>query len=206
MTQNRILNQVVANELKGIVKDLGLHHIPTINGNCNDSSAVMSVTGGVWTSRSLFSFFTETIVKTEAIYEISVNYKALRQVQLSTFLMTLNPRAVYDITVILLKHECRHIWQYQEGFYIGRKQDAFRFSLEAHGASPEEQDANDYAIKTSRSRRTRSMAIFNKATQDEDTLIHKHFGPSKEFRVAARKMIATYNPLLSGVLKFITQI
>lgn len=204
MTQNRILNQVVANELPLIVKDLGLHHIPTINGNCNDNSVVMSVTGNVWTSHSLLSFFTETIVKTEAIYEINVNYKVLRQMQLSVFLMTLNPRAVYDITVILLKHECRHIWQYQEGFYIGRKQDTFRFSLEAYGANPEERDANDYAIKTSNSCRTKSMAIFNKATQDEDILIHKHFGPSKEFRVAARKMIANYNPLLSSVLKFMT--
>lgn len=197
MKTNKILDKMVANGvLEKIAKNLGLHQVPTIKYVYTHESYVMATGGNMWTKGSLF---TRTITRTEANYEILVNYDALLHAQKSYALMTLNPKAMYDITLVFLRHECRHAWQYQEGFFVGKVEESFKFSFEGHGCSDEERDANEYAINASKTKRMRSIAVYSETTQRRD-MFSNVFGPSEEEREAAKEMIAAYNPLLSFVL------
>lgn len=194
MMSNKILDELVTSGvLKKIAKHLKLEKVPTLQYEESDSPYVMRAYGKEWRNKDIFGF-RETVVKTSTDYVICVNLKALKTTQKQYFMLCLNPKIMRDITLILLKHECRHLWQYQEQFMVGSVRDVLMFSFnEGHGESKVERDANQYAIDTSKGNRI-PLAKYAKVMQEKKPM---SFMPSLEEISSCHSVIKAYNPVLA---------
>lgn len=191
---NKILDELVTKGvLERIAKNLKLHKVPTIEYEDTDSKRVMYACGKEWRDKPIFGY-TEIVTRTTTDYVIRVNPRVLKETQKQYFMLCLNPKAMRDITLILLKHECRHLWQYQEQFMVGEKRNAFEFKFnEAHGDSDVERDANQYAIDTSKGNRL-YLAKHAKILQEKKPFC---FTASIEEIKACYNVIKAYNPVLA---------
>jgi len=196
-TTNKVLEKLVnAGALERIAKDLKLDKVPTIVYD-GEGDYVMAASGQVWARGNLFH---ETVTKTESDYVIHVNTKALADTQRQYCMLTLNPQIMTDITLILLKHECRHIWQYQNQFTVGDVREKFSFRLEAHGDSKVERDANEYAVQKSKGRRY-ILALHAKMLQEKNPF---SFGPSTEEIHLNHEVMRAYFPIAHYIINKLT--
>lgn len=192
---NKILDDLVTSGvLNRIAQNLKLKQVPTIKYEENDNASyVMIAYGNEWRSKDMFGF-SETVTRTSTEYVIGVNVKALKAAQREYFMMCLNPKIMRDITLILLKHECRHLWQYQEQYMVGNTHNIFDMHFnEGHGESKEERDANRYAINTSKGNRL-CLAKHVKVVQERKPICYT---VSAEEVSACRNVVRAYNPILA---------
>lgn len=146
-----------------ITKDLELSQTPTIefDGGSHDG-CLMYVVGYEQYNASLRG---KTIVGQHTDYVLHVNPKAVAQ-----HITMLNLKVVNDISddVIkaLLRHECRHMHQYQTGFDVGKTKAYFTLNFDGYGTDEKETDANVYAINASENRKERIAAELSKDLQD----------------------------------------
>ncbi len=146
------------------------------------------------TEMSQRSFMSKSIVSTETDSIIHVNLKTLTNVltyyKAGTFFMC------SDITRILLSqllyHECRHIWQAEGTFYVGRQYSLFECSInKGHGEAPEEVDANEFACSMAKNKREKILAKLQKKEQEESGKIYY-----KASTVEKAAFIKEFNPIL----------
>lgn len=203
---NRILEELVKRgTLDRIAKDLGLKCIPFITYEVVDTNCVMAARSTTHVSGLFFRIITGQ--STEG--EICVNEKALESVQRRYAMMCGNKRAAVDVTISLLRHECRHLYQAEKGMRIGHEyNDLAEFSvsmMDGHGADPMEMDANNYAISAARNPRMREMAIYMEVEQRSMGIgnqYNKEF--RKELRDAAVNMIDNYNRAMGLAFRVLT--
>lgn len=154
--------------IDNIVNDLSLKRRPDYEFVDDNNDFVMA-TGGMF---ECSGFFSKIIVESNADYVLKVNTKALRRM-LIRYRLTFGKKAVTDIIVVLLLHECRHMWQYQGNFFIGKEYNSLNASktssLYVHGYVEEEMDANEYACCSAKTKGSDIFALsFVMKTEQEN--------------------------------------
>lgn len=154
-------------EKENIVRDLKLSTTPTlVFENSKEASAVMYVNTRVEYQASMF---TRTITKQTTDYIVHVNSTAVAE-NINNLHIALHRDIADEFIIALLRHECRHIYQCEADFNVGKVENVFSLNMdifEGHGATPEEVDANIYAICAAENKKQRLVAKLNKAIQDE---------------------------------------
>ena len=161
------VRKVWEREKESIAHDLRLSTTPTLVFEENkDASAVMYVNTRIEYQSSLF---TRTITKQSTDYIVHVNSAAVAE-NINNLHAVLCRDIADEFIIALLRHECRHIYQCETGFSVGKVENTFSLNMDilnGHGASPEEIDANIYAICAAENKKQRLVAKLNKAVQDE---------------------------------------
>lgn len=145
-----MVKKVFDKEINNISKSLGLNVTPTLSFDVSDNNAdstVMYVLHTTYVRNT--SWFTKTIERTETDSVVHVNIEALKK-QCLMYKLTCGSKEVdYDVILILLCHECRHIWQAESQWSKGKPYLGFNSMYEnifGHGALEEEKDANNFAM------------------------------------------------------------
>lgn len=138
--------------------------------------------------------YSQMIIKTESDYIIRVDTKAVRQVINYFIGMTLyKPFSGISKTVIkhLLLHECRHIWQAESGFHIGKEMlfADLRSCLDGHGEKIQEIDANEWALSMAKNKKENAVFYAQKVSQES---VGKIFADRAEMQSSARRVFKTY--------------
>ena len=161
------VRKVWEREKENIVRDLRLSTVPTLVFEDDKGvSAVMYVNTRVEYKSSLF---TRTITKQSTDYIVHVNSAAVAE-NINNLHAVLCRDIAGEFILALLRHECRHIYQCESDFNVGKVENTFSLNMDilnGHGASPEEIDANIYAICAAANKKQRLVAKLNKAIQDE---------------------------------------
>jgi hypothetical protein len=139
-------------------------------------------------------FFSQKIVECITDYVIHVNLNAIsntiRFYKQGAFYM--NPQITKIVVSQLLYHECRHIWQAQSGFYVGKEYNPFVTSInKGHGEEPAEVDANTFAVSMAKNKKERVIAELQKKSQE---VSGKVFGV--DIKKEQLAFIKEFNPLL----------
>lgn len=154
-------------ERDNIVRDLKLPTAPTlVFENNKEASGVMYVNTRIEYETSLF---TRTITKQSTDGIVHVNSVAVAE-NINNLHAVLCRNIAEEFILALLRHECRHIYQCEADFNVGKVENVFSLNMdifEGHGATPEEIDANIYAICAAENKKQRLVAKLNKAIQDE---------------------------------------
>lgn len=99
-------------------------------------------------------------------------------------------KAAYDYLYLVVCHELRHMWQYQEGYMIGTvhnsELDEITSSLYGHGSKIVEQDANNWMISVAEIRGIKDIATYMELEQRANGLVNEL---STEFK---RNILKTY--------------
>lgn len=144
--------KVFNKEINGIATSLGLNVTPTLSfdvSNENAEGTVMYVEHTTYVRNT--GWFTKVVDHTETDSVVHVNIEALKK-QCLMYKLTCGSKEVdYDVILILLCHECRHIWQAESQWSKGKSYDAFGLndmheSIFGHGSLEEEKDANNWAM------------------------------------------------------------
>lgn len=147
-----MVTKVFNKEIKGITSSLGLNVTPTLSfkvNNANAEGTVMYVEHMTYVRNT--GWFTKVIERTETDSVVHVNAEALKQ-QCLMYKLTYGSKEVdYDVILILLCHECRHIWQAESQWNKGKQYDTIGLSsmhedLFGHGSLEAEKDANNWAM------------------------------------------------------------
>ena len=184
----KLVNEVWKENKDSIVKDLNLKKEPTINFT-NLDGAVMAT---VHTYR--VQGYAKTIIETESSYVIDVDIKAVRDtINYYLGMITFRPFSNIGMMVVkqLLCHESRHIYQAQEGFYIGKDTlfADYRSAFEGYGNRPQELDANEWALTRASNEKEVALFTVQKANQE---CIGKLFADRDELRHAARNLVKVF--------------
>lgn len=156
--------------IDNIVNDLKLNQRPEYKF-VDDNNEFVMATGGNLTFEG-YGFFSKIIVESNADYVLKVNIKALKRM-LIRYRLTFGKKAMTDIVIVLLLHECRHMWQYQGNFFIGKEYNSLNASktssLYVHGYVEEEMDANEYACCSAKTKGSDIFALsFVMKTEQEN--------------------------------------
>lgn len=136
---NKILDLIVWEGLLDVMaKNMGLRCKPFIVYDDGDGDYVMMAQGK--THRKLF---TVTGSSTDGRIKVNAKNLAIKQHDYKK-LCGLN-KVAYDMTIVLLLHECRHLWQLENGFFNG--DSAIHISFGPHGQEREEDDANTWVLE-----------------------------------------------------------
>lgn len=161
------VRKVWEREKDNIVRDLKLSTTPTLAfENNKEASAVMYINTRVEYEASLF---TRTITKQSTDGIVHVNTVAVAE-NINNLHAVLYRDIADEFILALLRHECRHIYQCESDFSVGKVENVFSINMgifEGHGSSPDEIDANIYAICAAANKKQRLVAKLNKAVQDE---------------------------------------
>lgn len=199
--KNNELKTTIKRAIKDMVKELGLKQYPTIKIESDDSNYIMAATGVLYTRGGLFD---RTITKTESDYVLHINKKALSRTLKSYTLVFGNKQARYDCVYLLVCHELRHMWQYQEGFLIGSKHDTMNINemFNGHGSDPVEVDANNWMIHIAEQKGIKDLAVYMELEQRADGLSNRF---DKEFHanavIAYKDTLKHYNKMLYFIIK-----
>ena len=140
----KLFIRVFDEHIDNIVNDLTLKRRPEYKFVDDNNDFVMA-TGGTF---ECTGFFPKIIAKSNADYILKINIKALKRM-LIKYRLLFGKKSMTDVIIVLLSHECRHMWQYQESFFIGKEYNSLDDSTAAllygHGGIPQEKDANEYA-------------------------------------------------------------
>lgn len=168
MRKTNNTKKMIKSAIKYVTKDLGLIQCPTVkiesnlgNGNI---AYVMAATGTIYYEGGLFN---QVITRTESDYVLHINKDALnRQMKVYTVAFG-NKQAAYDYVYLLVCHELRHMWQYQEQYQVGTKRKVFDMTetLYGHGADKLEMDANSYMIEVANRRNIGHLAEYMEIEQ-----------------------------------------
>lgn len=168
MRKTNNTKKMIKSAIKYVTKDLGLTQYPTVKiesnlGNGN-TTYVMAATGTIYYKGGLFD---QVITKTESDYVLHINKDSLnRQMKVYTVAFG-NKQAAYDYVYLLVCHELRHMWQYQEQYQVGTKRKVFDMTetLYGHGADKLEMDANSYMIEVANRRNIGHLAEYMEIEQ-----------------------------------------
>lgn len=179
-----------------IINDLGLWKEPVLQYTHNNSCVMQTM----HYQQLRGNMFEKVIVSTEASYIIEVNLKNVEE-EINHYM----PMALYSkkIAEAAIKHtfyhECRHIWQAQEGFHIGevvRPFDNIKFNIrEGYGESKEETDANKYAISMAKNKKEQVLFIYQKVNQDQANKTIRTIKEEKYAIHMQKQVIKTWNPI-----------
>ena len=105
------------------------------------------------------------IIDTKAINSIYVNQdKAIMFIKAFKYF---GKKAMHDAIYFSLAHECRHLWQANNGFYNGTP----LFRLSSYSSRSEEADANNFALKCCKSKKQNVLCKYFIETQEETNII-----------------------------------
>lgn len=168
MRKTNNTKKMIKSAIKYVTKDLGLTQCPIVKIESNlgneNTTYVMAATGTIYYEGGLFN---QVITRTESDYILHINKNALnRQMKVYTVAFG-NKQAAYDYVYLLVCHELRHMWQYQEQYQVGTKRKVFDMTetLYGHGADKLEMDANSYMIEIANRRNIGHLAEYMEIEQ-----------------------------------------
>lgn len=139
----------VTKEISMICKELELSKIPTIIDTDGKGNFIM----GALCTREIDEY-TYTVLDISSDYEIYVNQSKLRAIQNKVAAYAGDDRVKYEVTLAIIRHELRHVWQHENKFSVG---------LPADDHDSLEKDADKWMIKASKNNKERVVAEYIKA-------------------------------------------
>lgn len=205
MKSTNTAKEVMKQAIKDMTKELNLKQYPTVTIETEDKNYVMAATGTLHLTGGLFH---KTIVRTESDYVLHVNKNAINR-QIKRYAYTFgNKQAAYDCLYLLICHELRHMWQYQEQYQVGSEYDELHISISesfnGHGSTPEEIDANNWMIKVAENKGLKYLACYMELEQRAGGLCnHYNADFSEEVANTYLETVEAYNKALHHLLKFL---
>ena len=198
------ITNVFSKEIGRITKELGLSKVPTLEleGYADvdgDSSAVMYVKHFV--TYEPVNFLENKITKVITDYVVHVNVNNTMRKLLSCKMMCGSKIAEYDALKFLFAHECRHIWQAQNGFQVGNKVNTIIVNIEPHGNKPTEKDANNWAIKYC-SKKDSSKLLAEMLTEEQNQEVF--CTTSQKLIDTTKRVTNSYNPTWGAIINRFT--
>lgn len=193
-TLKEIVERVWDKNKDQISHDLHLNKTPVlVFKKSDDNDSTMWVMHSEQVKRSLFE---SIILSCTPEYTIYVDLNVLNRTLKGYSLYMLRKRTLKESLIkCLLLHECRHIWQAQDGFHVGERRSRINFNvLQGHGESRAETDANNYAI--SKASDKKELALFKLLKQNQDRAGKICFSVSKEEVAVRNEFLSYWNPLL----------
>lgn len=189
-TLEKEITDIFEENVDEIVSDLGLAKRPTLVFN-NDHPTTVMATVHIEHTEGLII---KRIISTETKYEIIVNLENVKKMFLKFSLLSFNKKELHNALIRqLLLHECRHIWQAQGDFFVGQERNCYTAIIKGYGESPEETDANNYAISKAKDMKEKALFKYVKIEQDaHDKMFNDH---GKELVVASKEMRKAWMPL-----------
>lgn len=129
----------MSEEVQACIKELKLKEIPVLKFE--------KLNGAVMENRSTYHYDSLfTIIKTTPNYTIYVDLSALSKyiTHCLVNVYTLKQSTIISVIKFALLHECKHIQQFQEKFWIGYTATDFYFG--GYGEQRHEKDANEFAV------------------------------------------------------------
>lgn len=147
----KIVKNVFDKEINDISTSLGLNVNVTLSFDVSNSNADGTVMYTEHTTYVRNNWFTKIVERTETDGIVHVNIKALKKQCLMYKLICGSKEVDYDVILILLCHECRHIWQAESQWSKGKPYDTLGLNnihetMFGHGSLEEEKDANNFAL------------------------------------------------------------
>lgn len=198
MRKSSNLKETIKSAIKYAAKDLELAKYPKVifKNNLGDgnNTFIMASENKYYYQGFLFD---RVITKTETNYILYINKDAFINCYRRHILMFGSVQAANDYMYLLVCHELRHMWQAENQFTIGDKyNDIFPiFTLEGHGCTKTERDANAYMIEVGKRKNLKDLAEYIEVEQriiDTTTI----FDSSKlydELMIKQFKAIKNYN-------------
>lgn len=199
MKQNQT-KEIINQAIRDAVKELDLKQYPRIK--FVDDEFAMGTTGEfVYVKRGIFD---DIITESRCNYILRLNKRETNKLMKQVTLIFGNKKAAYDYIYLLVCHELRHMWQYENGFFIGRPLESrdFSYLFKGHGSTPEEVDANKFMIKMAEYKGIKEMAEYMKYIQDYDGISNKlDTNFRKEAHYAYIEAVNKYNKLFGLLFK-----
>lgn len=197
MRKTNNTKKMIKSAIKFATKDLGLTQYPTIKiednlGSKNDTY-IMATTGLIYYEGPLYN---RTISKTKSDYVLHINKESLNKYMKIYSIAFGNKQAAYDYVYLLVCHELRHMWQYQEQCQVGSKYKMFDLTetLYGHGANELEMDANSYMIEVANKKNIGCLGEYIEIDQRyEGTFNQLSADFYKELRIKNLKVLKHYN-------------
>lgn len=166
MKQN-LANETIKTAIKDMVKELNLKQYPKVVTETVNEDYVMAASGTV--TYQTRDWFRKIIIKTECDYTLRINKKAVNNMILAYYIAFGNKQASYDCLYLLVCHELRHMWQYQEQFQVGDEYGSLSETLNetanGHGANKVEEDANKWMMSIAKRHNLEELASYMELTQ-----------------------------------------
>ena len=200
MKTTNTAKETMKQAIKDMVKELNLKQCPTIK--ITEEEYVMAAGGFVYTE----GMFNKIITKTESDYVLRINKTNVNKLLKRYAYSFYNKQAAYDCLYLLICHELRHMYQYQEQFLVGKIHNGLNIDemFDGHGASPAERDANNWMIKIAESKGMNDIAYFMELEQRADGLSNRF---NTDFHISMTKAyidnIKHYNKPLYHLHKFL---
>lgn len=146
--KNKYLEELIS---QGILKEIAkllVIETPRVEYIISDDDFVMRACGYVYGTADEVFCISKNLIE--------VNVRVLEYTQNRFMRLTRNEQIAYDVTKVILCHECRHLWQYHYDFRIEerirKQEDKYLEKLgilkkswwKPHGHDIFEQDANDW--------------------------------------------------------------
>lgn len=193
------INETIKKALVDMTKELKLNKYPTVNIE-HIEGGIMAAGGTIYRQNI---FLGGTIIKTECDYVLRINKKATNNIIKRYTIMFGNKQAAYDCVYLLVCHECRHMWQYQEQTMVGKRENYFNITelFDGHGADPIEQDANKWMISVAERKGLKNLATYIEMEQRQNGLSNMY---NVEFKDSMHNSyltaVNTYNKALSTLI------
>lgn len=199
MKQNQT-KEIINQAIRDAVKELGLKQYPRIK--FVDDEFAMGTTGEfVYVKRGLFG---DIITESRCDYILRLNKREINKLIKQVTFIFGNKQAAYDYVYLLVCHELRHMWQYENGFFIGRplKNHDVSYLFKGHGSTPEEVDANKFMVEMAKHKNIEKLAKYMIYIQNYDGVSNK-FDTNfrKEAHYAYIEAVNKYNKLFGLLFK-----
>lgn len=179
------------NEIKNeVVSKLNLHKTPVLEFDNLRPQAVMYVSTELKTQGFLFD---KKVIDSRSDYIIHINIdNVINSIDCYKKLSLWKSPSITSIAIKqFLYHECRHIWQGQEGFYIGQTISPFVSFNVGHGEKPEEVDANEFAYSMAKTNKEKAFAMLQRKLQETSGKIF-----DEDCSTEQRAFVREFNPML----------
>lgn len=194
------LKETIKVAIKDATKDLGLKQYPKVKVEESTENYVMSATGTVYAS----GLFIKTITKTESDYILHINKKSIKNMTKRYAWIFGNKKAAHDYIYLIVCHELRHMWQYQEQFTVGTTTGGFSTDemFYGHGATRTESDANQYMIGMAERKGLEDLACFMEMEQRSNGMFNKtDVDFNKQMHMNYKNALKRYNKALYFIVK-----
>ena len=186
----RLINSVWEDIKPIVMKELNLKKEPVIEFSLDSSNDAVMSTSWLYTTQG----FAKTVISTESNYKIKVNTKAVRGI-INYFMAITMFRPFSHVNKIVVKqlllHECRHVWQAENGFYVGKEMLFANIEsiLKGHGEKEQEVDANEWALSMASNKKEEVVFYAQKISQES---VGKISVDRTEMQASARKVLKTF--------------
>lgn len=165
--------QTIISAIDDMVIALNLNCYPTIKYE-NDMPYIMAAGGSLYIRGNGHC---PVITKTKSDYILHIDVDKLKDTLKGYKRIFHSAKIVHDAVYLLVCHELRHMWQYQEGYLVGSvyntEYNDTISELYGHGAKKVEQDANAWMIGVGKSRGIEAMAIYITMEQLSNGLLNE---------------------------------